>query len=112
MSLFSPSKFVLFFTLSMTSYLVGLAFMNGPQTYLKKMTTRKYRIISGVLAFSIVMSLYCTLLSSHTLLAMLFCFVEFNCVLMIYCNSSPIGLSKAKEIGNGIKTMVQLQMNR
>ena len=50
----SPQKFVLFFTISMISTLVGLAFLNGPQTYLKKLTIRKNRIATGVLLLSII----------------------------------------------------------
>lgn len=37
----SPQKFTMFFTFSMISFLVGLAYMNGPQTYLKKLTAKK-----------------------------------------------------------------------
>jgi hypothetical protein len=37
----SPSKFTLFFTLSMGSLLTGLAFFNGPRTYLNKLFDKK-----------------------------------------------------------------------
>jgi hypothetical protein len=73
--LVSPQKFTIFFTISMICCLTGLAYMNGTQTYLKKLTIKKNRIASSVLLASIVLSLYFSLIKSSYFFSLLFCFI-------------------------------------
>jgi hypothetical protein len=42
--IFAPYKFVLFFTLAVICFLVSLAYLNGPQNYVKKNIDKKYRL--------------------------------------------------------------------
>lgn len=72
----SPYKFVMFFSLAMVCFLGGMAFMNGPRSYLKKLTTRKNRIPSAVLLLSILSGLYASMVYKSYLIALLFCFIE------------------------------------
>jgi hypothetical protein len=102
----SPQKFVLFFTISMISTLVGLAFLNGPKTYLKKLTIRKNRIATGVLLISIILSLYFSIISGSYLLSLLFCFVQLNSVMLFFCNTFPFGWSAMKSMFSGVKAIV------
>ena len=60
----SPYKFVVFFSLSMVCYLFGMAYMNGPQSYLKKLSTRKNRVPSLLLIISMIMALYSSVIAS------------------------------------------------
>lgn len=78
----SPSKFTLFFTLSMISLLVALAFFNGPRTYLNKLFEKKNRIKTSVLLGSMFLSLYFSLINESYLLSLLFCFIEVSIILI------------------------------
>lgn len=79
----SPQNFTIFFTLSMLALLVGLAYMNGPQQYLKKLTQRQNLLQTSVLVLSIVFSLYFSLVDSSYIFSLFFCFIEVSYI----CNS-------------------------
>jgi len=91
MVVISPQKFTLLFTFSMIGTLVGLAFLNGPRSYLKKLTVKKSRIQTGVLLGSIILSLYFSVISESYLLSLLFCFIQLNSVVLFFCNTFPFG---------------------
>lgn len=74
----SPQKFTMFFTLAVICFLSGLAFMNGPQAYLKKLTQRRNLIASSVLVGSMILSFYFSVINSNYLLSLFFCFIEVN----------------------------------
>jgi hypothetical protein len=89
MVIVSPQKFTMLFTLAMISLLFALAFLNGPLSYVKKMTTdRKNLIASSVMVVSIVFSLYFSVISSSYLLSLLFCFLEVRLSCLSNQNSS------------------------
>jgi len=55
---FSPFKYVMCFSLAMVSMMVGLAFLNGPGVYIKKLFVEKQLVASFVLITSILLSLW------------------------------------------------------
>lgn len=75
----SPQNFTMYFTLCMICLIFALAFMNGPLTYIKKMTSdRKNQISSCVLILSIIFSLYFSIIAGSYLMSLLLCFVEVS----------------------------------
>mmetsp|Transcript_38643 Transcript_38643/g.37001 ORF Transcript_38643/g.37001 Transcript_38643/m.37001 type:complete len:160 (-) Transcript_38643:52-531(-) len=110
MLIVSPTKFTLLFTISMIATLVGLAFMNGPQSYLKKLTIKKNRIATGVLLGSILLSLYFSIISGSYLLSLLFCFIQFNAVLLYFFNTFPFGWNAIKSMFTGAWSIVRSQL--
>ena len=81
--IFSPQRFTLIFTLSLISLIVALAFMNGPLTYIKKITgNRKNLVASVVLTVSIIFSLYFSIIHESYVMSMLFCFIEVTILLL------------------------------
>jgi hypothetical protein len=88
--IFSPQKFTSFFTFSMIAFLTGLAFMNGPRTYLMKITSKKSMVQTAVLFGSMLLSLYFSIISGSYLLSLLFCFLEVSLILSITPLSLPI----------------------
>jgi len=56
-----PYKFTEFFSLAVVSLLVGLAFLSGPRSYMKKLTSKKSMISTSVLFGSMILSLYFSL---------------------------------------------------
>lgn len=78
MIIVSPQKFTLLFTLSMLSLLVALAFLNGPATYARKLSDRRNAVATLVMAVSIVLSLYFSVVQSSYLLSILFCVIEVS----------------------------------
>ena len=73
-----PQKFTSCFTISMLALLFGLAFMNGPANYVRKLASPKNAIASVTLFVSIVLSLYFSIISESYLLSLLFCFIEVS----------------------------------
>ena len=74
----SPQFFTLFFTLSMVAALSGLAFMNGPATYLAKMSQSKNIVASVVLVASILFSLYFSVIKGSYLMSLVCCFIQVS----------------------------------
>jgi fucose permease len=77
-----------------------LAFLNGPRSYLKKLTAKKNMVATSVLFGSMVLSLYFSLIESSYLLSLVFCIVEFNAIALFFCNSFPMGTQGIKFIGS------------
>ena len=79
------------FTLTVVSLIAGLAFLNGPITYIKKVTGDKKNLVaSGVLFGSMIFSLYFSIIAGSYMMSLLFCFVELNAVLLFFCNTFPM----------------------
>ena len=74
--IFSPQIFTSLFTLAMISIIFGLAFLNGPAVYAKKLTEKKNIFASSLLMVSIILSLYFSIIQGSYLLSLTFCFVE------------------------------------
>lgn len=75
----SPQNFTMYFTLCMICLIFALAFLNGPLTYIKKITSdRKNQISSCVLILSIIFSLYFSIISGSYLMSLLLCFIEVS----------------------------------
>ena len=97
----SPQKFVFMFTLCMLSVLSGLAFMNGPRMYVKKLFISKNLIASSIFVSSIVLSLYFSIVSASYLLSLLFCIIQLNAMVYFFCSTSAVYLNTLKWMGQG-----------
>ena len=102
MIVFSPYKFTEFFSLAMLALLVGLAFLNGPRSYLKKLTSKANMISTSILFGSMILSLYFSLISSSYILSIVFCIVELNAVALFFCKTFPMGTTGMKIVGQGM----------
>jgi hypothetical protein len=89
---FSPQKFTMLFSLSLLSMIFGLAYLQGPASYIRKITSDKKNLIaSGVLFGSMILSLYFSIVAGSYLMSLLLCFVEANAVILFFCNTFPAG---------------------
>eukprot|EP00347_Sterkiella_histriomuscorum_P008562 403344619 len=102
----APQMFNLFFTIAMISAIAGLAFMNGPVVYARKMGESKNIVASTVLIISIVMSLYFSIVSSSYLMSLIFCFIQLNAVILFFFNTFPAGKAGMKMAHGAAKTML------
>ena len=92
---FAPQKFTMLFSLSLLAMIFGLAFMQGPASYIRKITSDKKNLIAtGVLFGSMILSLYFSIVAGSYLMSILLCFIEANAVLLFFCNTFP-----ASELG-------------
>ena len=107
----SPQKFTLLFTFAMIAILTGLGFLNGPQSYLKKLTIKKNRVKTGVLLGSMLFSLYFALISGSYLLSLFFCFLQLNAVVLFFFNTFPFGWNTVKNVASGAKNLVASQIS-
>lgn len=98
----APAKFVMLFTFCMFSVLTGLAFLNGPRIYMKKLFIQKNLIASLVLLGSIAMSLYFSLIAPSYLMSLIFCCIQLNAILYFFCSTSAVNMTTLKWIGQGI----------
>lgn len=99
----SPQMFCLMFTIAMISAIVGIAFMNGPSEYAKKLTLRINIIASVVMMGSIILSLYYSVIQGSYWMSLLFCFIQvrkylkfnnilqLNAVILFFFNTFPFG---------------------
>lgn len=74
----APQMFNLFFTLAMVGAIGGLAFMNGPLVYARKLGESKNLIATCVMLISIIMSLYYSLMQSSYIMSLVFCFLQVS----------------------------------
>ena len=84
----SPQMFTTMFTMSMLCLLFALAFLNGPATYITRLTQRTNIIASALMMASIVFALYFSVIDGNYLLSLLFCFLEV--ILISYNYSSTL----------------------
>jgi hypothetical protein len=112
--IFSPQRFTLLFTLAVISLVTGLAFLNGPLSYVKKITSDKKNLYaSSVLVASMIFSLYFSIISGSYLLSLLFCFLELNACLLFFCNTFPVAqLGMLKAVGGAAATVVTAPFRR
>lgn len=87
MIVLSPSKFVLFFTLTTCALLAGFAFLKGPRTYIKNLFVDRNLYASAALLTSIVLSLYFSLIAHSYIWSLLFIAIELNCILYFFCKA-------------------------
>ena len=112
--IFSPQRFTMLFTLTVVCLVAGLAFLNGPVTYVKKVTGDKKNLVaSAVLLGSMVFSLYFSLIAGSYILSLLCCFIELNAVLLFFCNTFPLGqLGLLKSVGGAAWTVASAPFRR
>ena len=112
--IFSPQRFTMLFTLAVVSLIFGLAFLNGPLTYVKKMTSDKRNLYAScVLICSMIFSLYFSIISGSYILSLLFCFLELNACLLFFCNTFPVAqLGMLKAVGGAAATVITAPFRR
>merc|ERR1712226_1386709 len=93
----NPAKFVLIFTLAVIFAIAGLAFWSGPQQYMNKIFQKQFLVRTVVLFGSMIGSLWFSLVNSSYIMSLIFCVIEFNAILLYFCNSFPLsgGLQQA-----------------
>jgi len=72
----APRIFTFLFTSAMVSLLAGIAFYNGPQQYLSRLSQRRNIAASVALTASIVLSLYFSVIQGSYLWSLVFCIVQ------------------------------------
>lgn len=102
----SPQRFTTLFTFSVVLLIVALAFMNGPATYANKLTEKKNVVASAVLAGSMVLSLYFSIIVGSYIWSVIFIIIEFNAVLLFFCNTFPAGKTGMRLFGGAAKNML------
>ena len=96
----NPAGFVCIFTLAVIAAIVGLAQWNGPQAYMNKIFEKQYIIRTGTLFGSMFFALWFSVVNPSYLLSLFFCVIEFNAILLYFCNTFPLGrggIRQAKE---------------
>jgi hypothetical protein len=110
----NPASFVCIFTLAVVASIVGLAQWNGPQAYMNKIFEKQNIIRTSVLFGSMFFALWFSLVSPSYILSLFFCIIEFNAIMLYFCNTFPLGrggIRQAKEqaasavIKNSVRTM-------
>jgi len=63
-----------------------------------KIFEKKNLIKTGVLFLSMILGLWFSLINSSYILSLVFCIVEFNALMLYFCNTFPLsgGLNNAK----------------
>ena len=87
----SPAKFVCIFTFSVLSGLMGLAWWNGPQVYMNKIFEKQYLVRTVTLFVSMGLSLWFSIVNKSYIMSLVFCLIEFNAIMLYFCNSFPAG---------------------
>ena len=87
----NPASFVCIFTLAIIAALVGLAQWNGPQAYMNKIFEKQNIVKTAVLFGSMFFALWFSLVQSSYILSLFFCILEFNAIMLYFCNSFPMG---------------------
>ena len=104
----NPASFVLVFTMAVISGLAGLALWNGPQAYARKLFEKQNIIKTSILFGSMILALWFSLINESYLLSLIFTVLEFNALMLFFCNTFPMGrgtIRQAKEqaVGAAIK---------
>ena len=87
----SPGKFVVIFTFAVIAAIVGLAQWNGPQTYMNRIFEKQNLIKTVVLFSSMFLALWFSLVQSSYILSLAFTIIEFNAIMLFFCNTFPLG---------------------
>ena len=96
----SPGKFVCIFTMAVIAALVGLAFWNGPQQYMNKMFEKVNLVKTVVLLGSMILSLWFSLITQSYILSLIFTIIEFNAIMLYFCNTFPIANGGIEQVKN------------
>lgn len=96
MIVLSPAKFVMFFSMAMLCMIIGLALLNGPRVYVKKLFIEKNLIASSILISSILLSMWFSIFISSYLWSLLFCLMQLNAILYFFCNTSAVNFGTIK----------------
>ena len=112
--IFSPQRFTMLFSLAVLSLIAGLAFLNGPLTYVKKITSDKRNLYAtGVLFVSMIFSLYFSIIAGSYLMSLLLCVLELNACMLFFCNTFPVGqLGMLKAVGSAAGTVITAPFRR
>lgn len=112
--IFSPQRFTMLFTLAVLSLIAGLAFLNGPLTYVKKITSDKRNLYATAVLFaSMIFSLYFSIIAGSYIMSLLLCFLELNACLLFFCNTFPVGqLGMLKAVGSAAGTVITAPFRR
>ena len=94
----NPASFVVIFNVAIIAALVGLAQWNGPQTYMNKIFEKQNIVKTGVLFGSMFGALWFSLVTSSYLLSLFFCIMEFNAIMLYFCNTFPMGKGSIRQV--------------
>ena len=86
----SPGKFVCIFTMAVIAAIVGLAQWNGPQQYMNKIFEKVNLVKTVTLFTSMFLALWFSLIDPSYILSLFFCILEFNAIMLYFCNSFPL----------------------
>ena len=87
----SPGKFVVIFTMAVLAAIIGLAQWNGPQTYMNRIFEKQNLVKTVVLFGSMFLALWFSLVNSSYILSLAFTIIEFNAIMLYFCNTFPLG---------------------
>ena len=107
----APAQFVCTFTMAVIAALTGLAFMNGPQQYMNKIFEKQNLVKTVTLFASMFLALWFSLVQKSYILSLIFCVIEFNAIMLYFCNSFPAGRSLESVKNQAMASAVRSQMN-
>ena len=87
----SPGKFVCIFTMAVIAAITGLAQWNGPQAYMNRIFEKQNLVRTVTLFASMFLALWFSLVNPSYILSLFFCVVEFNAIMLYFCNTFPLG---------------------
>lgn len=93
----NPASFVCVFTIAVIAAIVGLAQWNGPQAYMNKIFEKQYIVRTGVLFGSMFFSLWFSIVNPSYILSLVFTVIEFNAILLYFCNTFPLGRGSVRQ---------------
>ena len=94
----SPAKFTCSFTIAVILGMIGLSLWNGPQAYVNKCFEKQYLIRTCTLIGSMFGAFWFSVIGNSYLMSIIFCIIEFNAVLLFFCNTFPIGRSAQNSV--------------
>ena len=94
----NPGSFVLIFTLANIAAIVGLAHWNGPQAYMTKIFEKQNLVKTCVLFGSMFLALWFSLVTPSYILSLVFTVLEFNALLLYFCNTFPLGKGSIQQV--------------
>ena len=104
----APATFVTMFTIAILAGLSGLAFFNGPQAYMNKIFEKQFLVRTVTLFGSMFLALWFSIFNKSYILSIIFCIIEFNAILLYFCNTFPAGTSlqqaKNKAMAAGVRS--------
>ena len=102
----NPGFFTTLFGLMVISAIFTMASFKGPRAYVHAMFEPQYRVRSWVLVGSMIGSLICSWFIGSWILSLICCILEFNPVLLYFCNSDLVARATSgsfSDLGNNLK---------